>query len=273
MYKITPMPMKSDNRYRYKIRKWLFDRIFPRGRQYVKNQAFPEGYMVYKSPERALRIITRNPDRAAKGIVICAHPYLSDACGFFINNGHADLYKKLNIQLILFDFNGFGESPFSDFNFDLDIADIYRWTRERNRDLPIFLHGISFGASQIIRFLKNHNNSFVDSAIIENCLDKSIHYFKLRNKKIFFFLRLLGMIRPTVRKEGDYTEIIRHVRNIGRMAFIFGKNDLLTTTRMGNMLQKNCPVPSDVLLYEGKHLKAIEEKHEYQPFLEKFLNP
>lgn len=265
------MTMTSDNKYKYKVRKWLFDRIFPRGRQYVKNQVLPEGYLEFRSPERALRIIAKNPGQPANGFVICAHPYLSDASGFFINNGHVELYEKLNFQLILFDFNGFGESPFSDFHFDLDIADIYRWIRDRNTELPVFLHGISFGASQIIRFLKNHNNAFIDSAIIENCLDKSIHYFKVRNKNIFHFLRLMGLIRPSIRKEGDFAKIIRYVRNVGKIAFIYGKNDLLTTPGMGVMLQNNCPVAFDVLLYEGKHLKAIEEKHVYHQFLEKFL--
>lgn len=262
--------MMSIDKYRYVARKWLFDRIFPRGRQYVTGQKLPAGYQNYRSGERNIRIVTKIPAQNVQGIVILAHPYLADASHFFLAHGHVFLYEKLNYQVILFDFNGFGESPFYDFNFDLDILDVYRWTRSINPELPVFLHGISFGASQIVRFLKNHDTT-VNAAIIENCLDKSIHYFKARNKKIYRFLRVMGRIRPSIREEGDFVEIIRHARNIRKLAFIYGKEDSLTTIEMGKKLQYNSPVPYEVLLYEGKHLKAIEEYLAYENFLGQFL--
>ena len=91
-------------------------------------------------------------------------------------------------------------------------------------------------------------------------------------KKIYHFLRVMGKIRRSVREEGDFAGIIRHARNIRKLAFIYGKEDSLTTIEMGEKLQRNCPVPFELLLYEGKHLKAIEEYHVYENFLGQFLS-
>ena len=55
------------------------------------------------------------------GNVLLAHPMGKDAKGFFLRDGHARFLRENGFKLMLFDFNGFGESEEGNFSYMEDV--------------------------------------------------------------------------------------------------------------------------------------------------------
>ena len=69
---------------------------------------------------------TRGPVR---GVVVCAHPMGLAAKGFWLRNGHADALLAEGFHVVVFDFNGFGETVPTNFDYTADVLAIGRWAR------------------------------------------------------------------------------------------------------------------------------------------------
>jgi hypothetical protein len=256
---------------KYKIKKRIFNYIFPRGSQYPDHENIFSDYEASYTDVRKISIFYKynRLNSSPKGVVILAHPYLKEASLFFQQNGHTGLYESLGFHVVLFDFNGFGRSSFVDFKHDADIREVLDWAIKHFDTNQIILHGISFGAAQIIRFLHN-NSGYNTMAIIENCLDKSLHYFKVRNIKTYYFLKAIQSIKPSVREDGDFTRLINNIKSIEKVAFIYCTEDTLTSVDMGMKLRAQCNIPSEMLLCSGQHLKAIKDQQKYLSFINNF---
>jgi hypothetical protein len=256
---------------KYSVKKLLFDRIFSRGRKYIHKEVQNPDYQKTFTECRKIRIVyyLQNNSKKDEGCVILAHPYLSAAKQFYLEQTYFDMYHNLGFHVLTFDFNGFGETKFIDFNFHHDIEEVADWVKSNLGSNYIIGHGISFGAAQMIRMAQNHSNVF-SKIIIENCLDKSIHYFKVRNKKIYFFLTLIYFLNKAQKQKNDYTKLISTITNIDKVGFIYCKQDTLTTVEMGELLIKNCVVPFEKVICEGGHLKAINDHKVYVKFIESF---
>jgi predicted alpha/beta-fold hydrolase len=181
----------------YKVRKYLFDKIFTRGKQYLHDPTLYEEMMAFTEPERKIVGSYYMPQDVTNNthVVILAHPYLAAAKSFFLKENHVREYKKYGYGVVIFDFNGFGESAFIDFDFYKDILSVYAWTKKELNPDVIAVHGISFGASQILRAAGRNKLPGI-KIIIENCLDKSIHYFKVRNIRALLFFQSTLPVKP-----------------------------------------------------------------------------
>lgn len=255
------------------INKTLFNRLLPRSSQYIDEPSVNQMYTSVVTPERKIQILHTglNNNQEISHVVILAHPYLAQAKLFFHHAGHVQYYKEAGLSVVMFDFNGFGESPFSDFHFEKDIAEVVQWVETCLKPKYIVLHGISFGAAQIIKYGATGKAEGILS-IIENCLDKGIHYFLQRNVAIYVFLKCLYSILPDVRRKDDLTRGISLCWGFRGMGFIYGQDDLLTTPAMGEKLMTHCPVSRKNIVLKGKHLEGIRQVPHYQNFLGDLLN-
>ncbi len=82
----------------------------------------------------------------SKGVVVCAHPMRRSAKGYFLASGRAEMLRRNGYDVVLFDFNGFGESPQGDFAFPLDVLAAGTFARAIAGDLPVHVLAASFGA-------------------------------------------------------------------------------------------------------------------------------
>jgi hypothetical protein len=252
----------------YKARKYLFDKIFTRGKQYLHDPTLYEEMTPFTEPERKIagwyfmpREVTNNTQ-----VVILAHPYLAAAKSFFLKENHVREYKKYGYGVVIFDFNGFGESAFIDFDFYKDILAVYAWTIKELHPEVISIHGISFGASQILRAAGRNKLPGI-KIIIENCLDKSIHYFKVRNIRLYYFFKILYLLNPKAKREADFVGMAENIQNVSQILYIYCKNDSLTTTDMGRKLMNKTKVPFRYQECPGEHLKAIYDAPTYMNFI------
>ena len=82
----------------------------------------------------------------AVGTLVLAHPMGKAAKGFWLRQGHAELFRRAGFHVLAFDANGFGESEATSFDYPADILAAGRWAQQREPALAVGLVGASFGA-------------------------------------------------------------------------------------------------------------------------------
>lgn len=247
--------------------------MLPRATQYQKQEELYTGWteVLIAKDDKHIRTYFRRQKSMSEGMVILCHPYVISASQFFLERGHAAMYFELGYDVCIFDFNGFGLSRFEDFDFWKDIKIVHDFIRAESFATPIHLHGISFGAAQIILFLTKENLTI--NAIIENCLDQNTSYYKVRNRKIYQFFKVLMAVIPGFNKDHVYTKTIKNMYNTNTL-FIYNKQDTLTTIAMGQKLFASLPsAQKQFTILEGRHLEAITlQPTEYKDIIDQFLN-
>lgn len=255
------------------VKSILKNLLFKRSGQYTPDPNLEKGWnkMWIESREKKICTLSRISPEASGPMVILAHPYLKDAKLFFLKNGHAEAYLNIDADVIIPDFNGFGESPFVNFRFEEDLALVAQYFSSLYPGRKIIVHGVSFGASHTITYATSSQNS-VQKIIIENCLDSNLSYYKKRNKKIYLLTRLLMMIYPSGNKNHNYAEGVSRLKNIKKVLFIYNADDDLTTLDMGKKLKEACNTTCEMVIFPGIHLKAYKESPDrYKDTIRTFL--
>lgn len=237
------------------INRFLHQIILPRGRQFVLDPGLQEGWTqkLFTHNNRSVNLIFKTVT-GAKKTVILAHPYLADARQFYQKRGYDTLYLDLRCNVVLFDFNGFGETPFQDFSYEKDLDMVTAFTSEHFPDTKLILHGISFGGSHTISYA-THNPNNVDKFIIENTLDSNLSYYKKRNFRLYKLMRVMMKISSKINANHNYVVAARKMKHNG-VLFIYNDEDDLTTIAMGKQIMSNCPEPKRLEVFRGKHLEA-----------------
>ncbi len=100
---------------------------------------------------RTLSVIEITPRSGSNGnVVVMAHPISKRAKYFFAGGSRIQTYLNAGYSVVLYDFNGFGESDRIDLYYWRDTEAVIAHARARNRGHMI-LHGVSFGAFHIAR--------------------------------------------------------------------------------------------------------------------------
>lgn len=246
--------------------------FLPRGLQYQHNSLLVNGWTRMLTANRNIVTLIKLPnDENVHKTVILAHPYLSDAKLFYLKRPYVDFYLNAGFGVVVFDFNGFGESAFIDFYYELDIMDVAEAVQTNYPQAEIFAHGVSFGAANLINAI-THQKHGISKVIIENCLDKNVHYYKKRKKLLFYLMKAMSPFYLKLKQKGDFDQRIKEVKGVTVLGFIYGEEDELTTIGMGKILATNCPVENDFLICKGKHLEGIiKDNVIYQNFILKVL--
>lgn len=207
----------------------------------------------------------------SKDTVILCHPYLSESKQFFLKNRHAAMYHDLGMNVVIFDFNGFGKSPFQDFQYQNDIDAVIRYFKNLWPNTKFIAHGVSFGASQVITYA-SMDHHLLDKIIVENCLDSNLSYYKKRNNKMYRLMKTM-MIIPGVNKNHDYIKSASNIQNIAKALLIYNTEDDLTTIQMGQKIQNSLTIPKKMVIFDGKHLEAYpQNKAKYSALISSFIS-
>lgn len=242
------------------LRKILFKKIL----QHKPNTKLQSSWIksLLSNNNRQLHLLHKiTSQNISLGKVLLCHPFRAEAKDFYLESGHAKMYLDMGYDVFIFDFNGFGESPFIDYLFEKDILCIIEYIKKYHPDDKLIVHGISFGAAQLIRTLVTDNHG-IDKAIIENSLTKYQYYFKNRKPMVFALLQLITPFFMKMTFEHNYVEKIARLLDITKVMFIYGKQDELTTVAMGRELAANCNVDHDFVLFNCAHMEAIETDFE-----------
>lgn len=113
----------------------------------------------------------------ARGVVVCAHPMGLAAKGFWLRYGHAQALHEAGYHVLAFDFNGFGESPSTNFGYPQDVMAVGQWARQRFPGLPVHALAASFGAMKTLDAIDDAGFPF-DSVVAEGCAPSLPQFWK-----------------------------------------------------------------------------------------------
>ena len=197
------------------------------------------------------------PPRAT---LVLAHPMGKEAKGYFLKHGYAELLLQAGYNVLVFDFNGFGESSMGNFRFH---EDVLAAGRAAQRVLPapqLGLLGISLGAEFGVVALASPGQPF-GFAVLESgatTLEEFWHRFPAAR----LALAVLGRLLPRLRREVRMIDRMAEVRGLRSILFIYSRTDAWVPFEMGGRYQARCPVPSELYeVPEGVHAQLMKSPH------------
>lgn len=247
---------------------------------------FPEG----ARPEDYERFEVRNPDggllhgllretaaAVPRGVLILAHPMGFAAKGFFLKYGHLELFREAGYHCVTFDFNGFGESESTSFEFPDDLLAVARWTRQRYPGLPLAVVGASFGAMRAIEAGAAPDCPF--QVIVAEAVAPSLAEFWRRYPLPYFVLRTISLLHPRGERRLRPEARILEFPAGHRVLLIHSQTDPLTPPAHGDTLAAMAPkhVHLERLVVEkAEHTHVLRDAREAYvgavlPFLEQSL--
>lgn len=207
----------------------------------------------------------------ATGTIVLGHPMGKDAKGYFLKHGYLELYQECGLNVVVFDFTGFGESSQGNFSFFEDVSAIGDFAATKFRSLPLFYHGISLGGQwSTIAFTERHAYDF---AILES-IPTTLEEFWIKFPIPYKVLKLLYLVMPEYAKKVRMIDRINELTRIRSLLLIYSETDHFTPVSMGVRFQHNSNVPAELWTVENaEHAKIIKSAHRkaYQEKIQTFI--
>lgn len=201
----------------------------------------------------------QQPD--ARGTVVLGHPMGKAAKGVFLKNGHAGRLIEIGFNVMLYDFNGFGESQMGDFNFYHDAEAVGMKAKSLSPGLSLGYHGISLGGMWICPVLSKETNPFA-YVILESAATTLPEFWKhyplAHNVLRFSFL--------FIPKHAEYLKPINHIsqlEGVKKLLLIYSDADEYTPLEMGERFRDKANTNAALWNATGaEHALAYKEHKE-----------
>lgn len=225
-----------------------------------------------RSTSRLEAIVARTP-LSPRGVVVCAHP-MGFACkGFWLRHGHAQALLDAGFHVVAFDFNGFGESPSTNFDFPGDALSVGRWARGAFAGLPVHALTASFGAMNTLSAIAEADFPY-DKVVAEGCSPTLPDFWKA-----YPFAHAVLNISQRISPRAELR--LRPVHHLARMRdvdvlLIHSRADRWTPVHFGDALQQAASRPERiqrVILDKAEHTHGMrDEPQRYWNAVLEFFN-
>lgn len=225
-----------------------------------------------RSASRLEAIVAHTP-LAAHGVVVCAHPMGLACKGFWLRHGHAQKLLDAGFHVVAFDFNGFGESPSTNFDFPGDVLSVGQWARNAFPGLPVHALTASFGAINTLSAIAEAAFPF-DKVVAEGCPPTLPDFWKA--------YPLAHAVLSVGRRVNPESE--RHLRPVHHLAsmrdvdvlLIHSRADRWTPVHFGDALQQAASRPERIqrlVLEHADHTHGMrDEPQRYWSAVLEFFN-
>lgn len=204
---------------------------------------------------RGLFAPARTP--VAKATIVLGHPLGKAAKGYFLKHGYADLLRNHGYHVVVFDFNGFGESSVGSFSFHEDVLAIGQAALDQMPELPLGYLGISLGGQGATIAFADARNPY-DFAIVESAPTTLDEYW-VRFPFAYRAFRLIARLVPAYARSLRMVERIKEARNLQSLLFIYSHTDELAPVAMGQRFLHNSPVPAELwTAAQGEHARLMQ---------------
>lgn len=208
-----------------------------------------------------------------RGVVVCAHP-MGFACkGFWLRHGHAQALLDAGFHVVAFDFNGFGESPSTNFDFPGDALSVGRWTRGAFASLPVHALTASFGAINTLSAIAEADFPY-DKVVAEGCPPTLPDFWKA-----YPFAHAVLNISRRISPQGElHLRPVHHLANMRDVdvLLIHSRADRWTPVHFGDALQQAASRPERiqrVILDKAEHTHGMrDEPQRYWNAVLEFFN-
>lgn len=216
-------------------------------------------------------IVKRAPD--ARGVVVCGHPMGLAAKGFWLRNGHADALLAAGYHVLAYDFNGFGESPSTNFDYPLDALAAGHWARKNFPGLPVHALGASFGANNTLSAIGDPAFPY-DSVVAEGCAP-SLPQFWRKYRVAHAVLQLSRVIAPAGERKIRPIAYMPKAKPGVPVMLIHSRADTWTPVEFGDELEAAAAPTTPLtrlVLERAEHTHAMrDEPARYLPAVLEFF--
>lgn len=208
-----------------------------------------------------------------RGVVVCAHPMGLASKGFWLRNGHAHKLLDEGFHVVLFDFNGFGESPSTNFDWPADVVAAGQWARRRFAGLPVHALGASFGAMNTLNALPHAD--FPYDRIVAESAAATLPLFWKAYPFAHAVLQVGRVFAPAMERRLRAEWCIRQLNPSARLLLIHSRGDTWTPVFHGDRLQAAAPTGAQLTrltLERADHTHGLrDEPDTYWPAVREFL--
>ncbi|NRA65450.1 MAG: alpha/beta fold hydrolase [Pseudobacteriovorax sp.] len=190
-----------------------------------------------------------------KGTIVLGHPLLKSFKGFFLANGFADQLRQAGYHVLVFDFNGFGDSTQGNFLYPKDVIAAGNYASKRIPDIPVYYIGVSFGAGYGLCALSEPNSPY-QAAILESpfySLENYWQFFPVAKKALGFF----KVVTPKTYNALSPNVLVKNINEQTKKLVILGSmNDKYSPSNLNQTLADRCNIESEFIEYEDcKHAR------------------
>lgn len=248
--------------------------------RFMKPWRWPEG--VAKEGWEKLAIASPSGSRLAallqvaprgRGVVVCAHPMGLAAKGFWLRNGHAAALLEAGFHVLAYDFNGFGESPSTTFEYPLDAIAAGQWARERFPGLPVHALCASFGALNTLSAIDNPAFPY-DSVVAEGCAPSLPQFWKAY-PFAHAVLQASRLLAPAGERRIRPVAHLPHARPGIALLLIHSHGDRWTPVAFGDEIEQAVPATTPLtrlVLDKAEHTHGLrDERERYLPAVLQFF--
>ncbi len=201
--------------------------------------------------ERPLAGLFGRAASVSRGVVVCAHPVRPDAKGYFLRSGVTGLLREAGFDVLLFDFNGFGQSPRSGFDYAGEVMAAAREAHRLAPGLPLVFFGACFGACCGLSILTRPDNPF-STVVAEGApaswssyyarppavrLTLQQRWIRRRGRMI---LQIGRLFHPRLARQLRTLHHLRDARDLKGVLFLYGAEDPLIPASVGEELYAAC---------------------------------
>jgi len=225
-----------------------------------------------RSTSRLEAIVAHTP-LPARGVVVCAHP-MGFACkGFWLRHGHAQALLDAGFHVVAFDFNGFGESPSTNFDYPGDVISVGSWARGAFPGLPVHALTASFGAINTLSAIDEAGFPF-DKVVAEACSPTLPDFWKA-----YPFAQAVLNISRRINPQGELR--LRPVHHLANMRdvdvlLVHSHGDRWTPVHFGDTLRQAASRPERIqrlILDKADHTYGMrDEAQRYWSAVLEFFN-
>lgn len=175
----------------------------------------------------------------ARGVVVCAHPMGLAAKGFWLRHGHARALLDAGFHVVAYDFNGFGESTSTDFDYPADALAAGQWARRRFPGLPVHALTASFGAQNTICAMGLPGFPY-ERVVAEGCA-RSLPAFWKAYPFAHAVLQASRLLAPAGERRLRAELQVRHLPPQCRLLLIHSRGDRWTPVDHGDRIAAAAP--------------------------------
>jgi uncharacterized protein len=191
-----------------------------------------------------------------------------------LRNGHADALLEAGFHVLAFDFNGFGESPSTNFDWLADIVAAGRWARRRFSGLPVHALAASFGAMHAINALAEADYPF--ERVVAEGVPPNLPTFWKRVPLAYAMLQVMRLVSPAAERRARPELAITRLKPTTRLLLIHSHGDDWTPVAHGDQIAAAAPPGARLerlLLQRADHTHGMrDERDVYWAAVMRFLS-
>lgn len=181
----------------------------------------------------------------SKATIVLGHPMGKPAKGEFLKTDYPSVLLQNGYNVVVFDFNGFGESSMGNFDFHFDLLAVSQFAKQHFPNIPLAYHGVSFGCNWGIVALQEAENPF-KSAIFDSA-PINLPEFWIQYPTAHKVLNFMYFLQPKYKKYANFERAISNSKNCEKILFIYSDNDNFTPKEFGERFKKASNVANTAL--------------------------